>query len=118
EAGWDYLRIYNGNSTAAPALHTGSGFNGASINPTVFTSTAADGSLTFQFTSDGSGTPAGWDATISCILPPTDPSAPVQDPAMPSCIAGTDLSVPGTPPAGDAWYWQTAANGTSTSSPV
>jgi hypothetical protein len=53
------------------------------------------------------------------ILPlPPDPPTPVQDPAAPTCSAGTNLSVPGSPAAGDAWYWQTTANSTSITNPV
>lgn len=66
ESNYDFLTIYNGNTTAAPQLFRGSG----TTSPGTIASTAADGSLTFQFTSDGSVTYAGWDATISCIVIP------------------------------------------------
>lgn len=118
EGGFDFLKIFDGNSIAAPALHTGNGFSGLGITPTTFTSTAADGSLTFVFTSDVSVQNAGWDANITCLLPPADPATPVQDPAAPTCAAGTDLTVPGSPASGDEWYWQTSATGTSTANPV
>ncbi len=49
---------------------------------------------------------------------PATPSTPVQDPATPDCTSGTDLTVSGTPETNVTWYWQTAANGTSTSTPV
>jgi len=53
------------------------------------------------------------------ILPlPPNPPTPVQDPATPTCSAGTNLTVPGSPAAGDAWYWQTTATATSTANPV
>ncbi|MCE3279101.1 MAG: hypothetical protein K0S44_1292 [Bacteroidetes bacterium] len=53
------------------------------------------------------------------ILPlPPNPPTPVQDPAPPTCSAGTNLSVPGSPAAGDAWYWQTTTNSTSITNPV
>jgi hypothetical protein len=50
-------------------------------------------------------------------LPPTPPT-PTQSATVPTCSSGTDLSVAGTPAAGDAWYWQTSATGTSTAVPV
>jgi len=65
----------------------------------------------------------GTDATchnlsVSNVIPPVDaPPAPVQDPASPTCIAGTALSLTGTPPANVTWYWQTTALGTSTANP-
>lgn len=118
ESGWDFLRIYDGNSTSAPALHTGSGFSGTTINPTVFTSTAADGALTFAFTSDGGSQSAGWDADVSCIFAPLDPSTPTQTAGAVTCVSGAELTVSGTAPVGDEWYWQTSASGTSTTTPV
>jgi hypothetical protein len=69
---YDWLRIFNGNSTSATALHptgcTVPGFrnSGAPMTvPATFTSTAADGSLTVNFKSDGTTTAAGWAAVIS-----------------------------------------------------
>ena len=69
EAGFDFLRIYDGNSTAAPLLGT---FAGTALPPT-FTSTAANGCLTFNFTSDGSVVRAGWTANVTCSPAPTCP---------------------------------------------
>jgi len=48
---------------------------------------------------------------------PANPPTPVQDPAAPTCSAGTTLSVSGTPAANVTWYWQTSATGTSTATP-
>ncbi len=62
---WDYLYIYNGNSTAAPLIGTYTG----TTSPGTVTSCAFDGSLTFRFTSDASAPSAGWAATMSCIAP-------------------------------------------------
>ena len=59
---WDYLEIYNGPSTGSPLLGRFCG----STNPGTFTSTAANGELTFKFHSDGSGNYAGWSANLSC----------------------------------------------------
>ena len=69
ESGWDFLRIYDGNSTGAPLLGT---YSGTALPPT-FTSTAANGCLTFNFTSDSSVTRPGWTSNVSCAPPPTCP---------------------------------------------
>jgi hypothetical protein len=62
----DNLTIYNGNSTAAPMLGS------FTSNPGSITSSAADGSLTFVFYSDFSVVYTGWQATVSCITPPSN----------------------------------------------
>lgn len=64
EADYDYLYIYDGNSTAAPSFAT-AGFTGTTI-PGPFTSTAADGSLTMRFYSDGGVVDDGWISSTSC----------------------------------------------------
>ena len=63
---YDYLIIYDGNSTNAPQIGKYSGTN----SPGTVTSTAADGSLTFYFYSDYSTAYFGWVASISCVDPP------------------------------------------------
>lgn len=69
ENNFDFLRIYDGDNTSAPLLGT---FTGTAVPPQ-FISSAASGCLTFNFTSDGSGVRAGWDANIICSPPPTCP---------------------------------------------
>jgi hypothetical protein len=64
EQGYDYLYVYDGNSTSAPDL-SGGGFTGTNI-PGPFVSTANDGSLTLKFYSDGGVTAAGYEANIAC----------------------------------------------------
>lgn len=66
EDGWDYMYVYDGADTSAPVL-TPNGLTGNEL-PEVFTSTAADGSLTFEFISDSYYTTAGWEADISCTV--------------------------------------------------
>lgn len=73
----------------------------------------------------GSITPCGTytygeteDYVINIIPLPPNPPTPVQDPAVPTCAAGTNLTVPGSAPAGYSWYWQIAANGMSSANPV
>ncbi len=67
ENNWDFLYIYNGNSTAAPSLGVYTG----TTSPGIVTATTANpsGCLTFRFTSDGSVTSSGWVAAISCVVP-------------------------------------------------
>ncbi len=64
ETDYDYLYVYDGNSTSAPDL-SGGGFTGTDI-PGPFTSTASDGSLTIRFFSDGGVTEAGYIANVAC----------------------------------------------------
>ncbi|MCF6130284.1 fibronectin type III domain-containing protein [Flavobacterium sp. AS60] len=66
ETGFDQLRIYDGDNTAAPLLGTYSG----TVIPPTYTSNAANGCLTFVFTSDGSGTRAGWTSNVTCAPAP------------------------------------------------
>ncbi len=84
ETNWDGLYVFNGNSTGAPQISSGNPagnvpgglagpFWGTTL-PGPFTSTAADGCLTFRFRSDGSVNQAGWVANVSCGLPPTCPN--------------------------------------------
>ena len=60
---YDYLEIYDGNSTTAPLI--GRYFNG---NPpgTVIASNPS-GCLTFRFISDTAVNLSGWEATITCV---------------------------------------------------
>lgn len=84
ETNWDGLYVYDGNSTSAPQISSGNSagsvpggmpgaFWGTNI-PGPFTSTSADGSLTFRFRSDPSVNKTGWAATVICGLPPTCPA--------------------------------------------
>jgi PKD repeat protein len=90
ESGYDYLRIYNGTSTAAPLIGTYNGTTG----PGTVTANNAAGALTFNFTSDVSVTPAGWTATINCqstTLPPVaDFTASSVAPPIYSTVTFTD----------------------------
>ncbi len=71
ESGFDYLYVYNGNTTTGALLATLTG----TIAPQNITSTA--GCLTLQFISDGSVTSTGWLANVICnpcgIAPPPPP---------------------------------------------
>ena len=76
EEAHDGLYIYNGNSTSSPKISSSNGagnvpglqpgaFWGNSI-PGPFTSTSADGCLTFRFRSDASNQSEGWIANVNC----------------------------------------------------
>ena len=77
EEGYDFLSVYNGATTGAPLLGT---FSGNTLPPS-FTSTAANGELTFRFTSDSEVTAPGWVADISCVTKPV-----VNDAAIASIV--------------------------------
>jgi GEVED domain len=105
---YDGLSIYNGNSTAAPLISSGlavgtnattcpaGSFYGTN-SPGTIISTAADGSLTFQFSSDTSVVLAGWDATITCVTVPIitsfTPTSVCQGAALPTVtLTGTNFT--------------------------
>ncbi|MEN9998258.1 MAG: hypothetical protein RI922_1248, partial [Bacteroidota bacterium] len=67
ENSYDFLQVYDGNSTAAPSLGTYTGSAGPGIATASVSN--ATGCLTFRFTSDGSVTYSGWVASIACSVP-------------------------------------------------
>ncbi|WP_396156063.1 fibronectin type III domain-containing protein [Flavobacterium sp.] len=82
EATWDGLYVYNGNAvvpanivaSANPAANVPGGIAGSywgNAIPGPFTSSAANGCLTFVFRSDGLVQNAGWVANVTCAPPPT-----------------------------------------------
>lgn len=73
ESNWDFLRVYDGNSAAAPLLGT---YSGTTLPPAI-TASSINGCLTFVFTSDVSGTRAGWTADVTCAPAPTCPKPTV-----------------------------------------
>ncbi len=76
----DDLNIYDGDSATAPLLGN---FQGTAIPPS-FTSSATNGCLTFVFTSDGSVTPGGWIANVTC--------APAPNCARPTALTATSIT--------------------------
>ncbi|RYF69459.1 MAG: hypothetical protein EOO39_17505, partial [Cytophagaceae bacterium] len=83
EANYDALYVYDGSSTSAPLIASTNpaanvpgglpgGYWGGTI-PGPFTSSSADGCLTFVFRSDGSVNQAGWTANVTCDPPPVCP---------------------------------------------
>ena len=67
ENSWDFLYVYDGNSTAAPSLGAYTGTTGPGL--VTATLTNVTGCITIKFTSDISGVYAGWAAVISCSTP-------------------------------------------------
>lgn len=66
ENGWDYLYLYDGNSTNAYQFGS-SPYTGTSGPGSVTaTSSNTSGCLTATFISDGSNTASGWAASVSC----------------------------------------------------
>ena len=81
ETNWDALYVFDGNSITSPQIAStnaaanvpgglAGGFWGSTI-PEPFTSTSADGCLTFRFRSDGVVTYPGWVANVTCGQAPT-----------------------------------------------
>jgi subtilisin-like proprotein convertase family protein len=83
ENNFDFLRIYDGPNNTFPLI-AGSPFTNAN-SPGTITSSDPSGALTFNFTTDGSGTKLGWDATVSCI----------SSLEVPSCVTYTSGPVNG-----------------------
>lgn len=74
EAGFDFLSVYDGSTTAEPML-PGSSFSGTTLPGTLTaTSINTSGCLTFRFYSDGGTNRAGWQANISCAPKATYPT--------------------------------------------
>ena len=63
EATFDFLYIYDGTGTGGTLLGT---YTGAGTIPTI---TSTSGSLTVEFTSDGSFTDPGFNLSIACVPP-------------------------------------------------
>ncbi len=58
---YDYIRVYNGSSTAAPLIGTYCNSNLPGV-----IKASMNGSLTIYFDSDGSVEESGWEATVTC----------------------------------------------------
>ena len=69
QAGFDILNVYNGPTAASPLIAS---LSGTTI-PSSITSSAADGTLTFVFTSNATTVAAGWQSNITCGPPPVCP---------------------------------------------
>jgi subtilase family serine protease len=93
ESGYDVLRVFDGTTANAPLLGTYSG----NQLPLPVTATNTTGALTLVFTSDGSVTSSGFDATVSCAVAPQPDLMLTQIGASPSSVpAGANLSLAAT----------------------
>lgn len=111
----DGLYIFNGNSITAPLISSGNpagtvpgGLAGAywgTANPGSFTSTSADGCLTFRFRSGASVNAAGWTSNVTCAPPPT---CPKPQSILTSAVTYNSATVAWTE-TGTATAWQVLA---------
>lgn len=92
---FDYLSVYDGNSTAAPMI-LGSSFTAASPGTITATSTNTSGCLTFKFSSDGATTSTGWAANISCATCVSSPTNNVQQDCVGAAMICSNQSVAGS----------------------
>lgn len=72
EDNFDYLSVYDGNSTSAPMI-VGSSFSATSPGTISATTINTTGCLTFRFSSDAGSGGAGWSANITCAACATPP---------------------------------------------
>jgi hypothetical protein len=66
EKGFDFMTIYDGESTDAPVFIDGEFLTGSVLTTTFFEATNATGAITVKFTSDSFVNELGWDITVSC----------------------------------------------------
>lgn len=100
EENYDYLYIYDGNSTASTLIGTYTGSN----LPNGGTITSTTGSITIRQTSDGAVTDTGFAANWICIYPSAAPNCNFKISDTSSCtgtINFTDLSSNGP----NNWLW-------------
>mgnify|MGYP003670816462 CR=1 FL=1 len=112
ESGYDYLYIYDGNSTSATLIGQ---FHDGNPPPASINATSASGCLTFRFTSDNSVTRAGWEALISCV--PRGPRMNIEDVSVNEAAGTTTFTVTHNGPSATGPFTVTynTANGSATS---
>ena len=112
----DGLYIYNGNAVSPAALISSGNPAGTvpggvagsfwgTTNPGSFTSTTADGCLTFRFRSGAATNAPGWTSNITCAAPPT---CPQPQSLVASAITSTSVNLAWTE-TGTATAWQVLA---------
>ncbi|MBK8365753.1 MAG: gliding motility-associated C-terminal domain-containing protein [Bacteroidetes bacterium] len=111
EAGFDTLFLYNGPTTGSPLI----GFYTGATGPSIIT--ANTGCLTVRFTSDGSFTESGWEATVSCVPCPgtcavTCTGGP--PPANDDCSGALAVNLPAPTPCPANLFTPVVINGTTT----
>lgn len=104
EPSFDYLYVYDGNSTAAPLIGT---YDGTTLPP-VITASNSLGVLTLQFTSDGIIEDSGFSASISCYTPCAGPPAAPTASANSIC-AGGQATLSATATGTAQWYTSSTA---------
>lgn len=95
ESGFDFLTVYDGNTTSAPML-VGSSFSASSPGTIKATSINTSGCLTFKFFSDGGTTSSGWVANLSCGACGSPPSTTTQQDCLGANTICNNQSVTGT----------------------
>lgn len=109
ETNFDYLYVYDGNSTAAPQI-AGSPFTGTT-GPGQFTSSS--GAVTFRFTSDGATVTPGFLANYTCnSVPPPTADFNVSNTTI--CL-GDSIQLTNNSSDADTYLWSTSQGGLSSS---
>lgn len=67
ESGFDFMTIYDGESTNDLAFAGGLELTGSNPTTTFFQATNSAGAITVEFTSDFAVNTTGWDITVSCV---------------------------------------------------
>ncbi|MBS3738872.1 M12 family metallo-peptidase [Mesohalobacter halotolerans] len=67
ESGFDFMTIYDGESTNDLAFAGGLELTGSNPTTTFFQATNSAGAITVEFTSDFTINTTGWDITVSCV---------------------------------------------------
>ncbi len=94
EDNFDYLSVYDGNSTSSPMI-LGSSYTASSPGTITATSTNTSGCLTFLFSSDGATLSSGWAANISCATCVAAPSVAVQQDCYGAVTICGNAAIPG-----------------------
>lgn len=102
ESGYDFVKVYNGSTTASPLLGT---FSGTNLPPTL---TASSGSMLVHFVSDGDGQRPGWSANYTSNSTP--PSASITPTTITIC---NGQSATLTASGGNSYSW---SNGSTSAS--
>ena len=109
-SGWDYLEIYDGESTSDPLIIS-SDAAGASAMLSTFTATNSEGALTFYFHSTSVVPNPGWEANISCFNMGPAGGTAIADPAA-ICESGTTELILNDW-SGDSMQWQSSTDGST-----
>ena len=107
EAGYDYVRVYNGSTTSSPLFGT---FSGSSLPPAL---TANGGSMLITFITNGGVVGAGWSAYYTSGGTFNPPGMLYARAGNTQCDLYWDVPVTGTP-SGYRIYRSLTENGTYT----